>query len=220
MLDQTFYSRTGKRWLDLAGAISGLIVLAPFLVVVAVAVRLTSPGPAFFRQVRVGQFGKPFRIFKFRTMVGKSAGPGALLTAAGDPRITPLGRWLRNTKIDELPQLMNVLLGDMSLVGPRPEVPTYVATYNERQRTVLVAKPGVTGISANVREEELLASHADKEAFYLSTILPAKLEIDIAYCEKIRLVNDLKMILSTAITVVAWILERSSPFPRSCQRET
>jgi len=200
---QTFYQRAGKRWLDLALASAGLIALSPLLVVVAAAVRLTSPGPALFRQRRTGQFGAPFFIFKFRSMVGTSTAKGALITAAGDPRITPLGRWLRKSKVDELPQLMNVLVGHMSLVGPRPEVPEYTTKYTERQRTILLAKPGVTGpaTNAHVNEEELLAGQRDKEAFYLSTVLPAKLEADLAYCENIRFAEDVKLIL-TAIRLV------------------
>jgi lipopolysaccharide/colanic/teichoic acid biosynthesis glycosyltransferase len=200
---QTFYQRVGKRWLDLALASAGLIALSPLLVVVAAAVRLTSPGPAFFRQQRTGQFGAPFLIFKFRSMVGNSTAKGARITAAGDPRITPLGRWLRKSKVDEVPQLMNVLAGHMSLVGPRPEVPEYTAKYTERQRRILLARPGVTGpaTNAHVNEEELLAGQPDKEAFYLSTLLPAKLEIDLAYCEDIRFAEDVKLIL-TAIRLV------------------
>jgi lipopolysaccharide/colanic/teichoic acid biosynthesis glycosyltransferase len=200
---QTFYQRAGKRWFDLALASAGLIALSPLLVAVAVAVRLTSPGPALFRQRRTGQFSAPFLIFKFRSMVGTSMAKGALITAAGDPRITPLGHWLRKSKVDELPQLMNVLAGHMSLVGPRPEVPEYTAKYTERQRRILLAKPGVTGpaTNAHVNEEELLAGQPDKEAFYLSTVLPAKLETDLAYCENIRFIEDVKLIL-TAIRLV------------------
>jgi lipopolysaccharide/colanic/teichoic acid biosynthesis glycosyltransferase len=200
---RTFYQRTGKRWLDLSLASVGLVALSPLLVAVAAAVRLTSPGPAFFRQKRTGQFGTPFLIFKFRSMRGNSTAKGALLTAAGDPRITPLGYWLRKSKVDELPQLMNVFAGHMSLVGPRPEVPEYSAKYTESQQRILLAKPGVTGpaTNAHVNEEELLASQPDKEAFYLSTVLPAKLETDLAYCENIRFAEDVKLIL-TAIRLV------------------
>ena len=210
---QTFYQRTGKRWLDLTFASAGLVVLSPLLVAVAAAVRLTSPGPAFFRQKRTGQFGTPFLIFKFRSMRGSSTAKGALLTAAGDPRITPLGYWLRKSKVDELPQLMNVFAGHMSLVGPRPEVPEYTAKYTERQRRILLAKPGVTGpaTNAHVNEEELLASQPDKEAFYLSTVLPAKLETDLAYCENIRFAQDVKLILTAIGLVLAKTLRLFKP---------
>ncbi len=192
----SLYLRSGKRWLDVTCTAVGLIVLSPLLAIVAAAVKLTSRGPALFRQIRLGQFGKPFWMFKFRTMV-EGASAGSSLTAAGDPRITPLGAWLRKTKIDELPQLFNVFLGDMSLVGPRPEVPEYTAGYTERQKRVFAAKPGVTGPSINVYEEELLARQFDKESFYLKTILPAKLEIDIQYAESVTFRGDLKLILAT-----------------------
>lgn len=198
-MTQTFYARIGKRWLDAAGAFAGLIVLSPFFLLAALAIKLASRGPVFFRQVRVGRFGKIFRIFKFRSMKVVDAGSESLLTAAGDPRINSVGRWLRKTKADELPQLINVLLGEMSLVGPRPEVPKYAAAYSERQRQVLLTKPGITGPAANnyVNEEELLADQADKNNFYITTLLPAKLEIDLGYCEDVRLVEDIRIIFAT-----------------------
>jgi len=213
------YVRNGKRFLDIVVSAIGLVVLSPFLIIVAAVVRLASPGPAFFRQVRVGQFGKPFRMLKFRSMVGKPQGRGDLLTAAGDPRITRIGRWLRSTKVDELPKIINVFLGDMSLIGPRPEVPMYVALYDERQKTILNARPGVSGISANVREEELMAGREDKEAFYISTIMPAKLEFDISYCQNISLRTDLRILFTTLNTVMARVLELHMPVPRP-EKET
>jgi lipopolysaccharide/colanic/teichoic acid biosynthesis glycosyltransferase len=193
------YSRVGKPCFDAAVASTGLVLLAPLFLLAAAAIKLTSRGPVFFRQIRVGQFGTPFRIFKFRTMTGTTRGRGSLLTAAGDPRITALGRWLRKTKIDELPQLMNVVCGDMSLVGPRPEVPEYVAQYTKSQRQILRVKPGMTGRAANdyIDEELLLAGQPDKEAFYVSTILPAKLEYDLAYSKRVRFRDDLLIILET-----------------------
>lgn len=198
-MNETLYFSVGKRWFDATVAFAVLILLSPLFLVTALAIKLTSRGPVFFRQVRVGQFGVPFRIFKFRTMTGTSGGRGSSLTAARDPRITALGRWLRRTKIDELPQLMNVLYGNMSLVGPRPEVPEYTARYTDRQRKILRAKPGITGPAANnyIDEEHLLAGQSDKETFYLRTILPAKLEHDIAYCERVQFRGDLLIILET-----------------------
>lgn len=206
-----FYFETGKRCLDIACAFCGLILLSPVLVAVALAVSLTSYGPVFFRQVRVGRRGRPFRIFKFRTMFQHSGNSGSLLTAAGDPRITPLGRWLRKSKFDELPQLINVLAGDMSLVGPRPEVPAYVAAYAEAYEPILLAKPGITGPSANVYEEELLAGNSDKETFYLTCVLPAKLKIDAAYCRDIRFSTDLRVLFRTLATLFSRILEICNP---------
>jgi FlaA1/EpsC-like NDP-sugar epimerase/lipopolysaccharide/colanic/teichoic acid biosynthesis glycosyltransferase len=208
-MSQSLYLRTGKRWFDAACALIGLVVLSPFLFLVAFFVKFTSRGPAFFRQVRVGQFGRPFRIFKFRTMKEVRSGSCSFLTAEGDPRITPIGKWLRKAKIDELPQLINVLMGDMSIVGPRPEVPRYTAEYTVRQKKILLVKPGITGPSVIVGEEELLASHLNKEIFYLTTILPAKLDIDIAYCERINFMEDVKLILLTFWKIFARSRDRS-----------
>jgi lipopolysaccharide/colanic/teichoic acid biosynthesis glycosyltransferase len=198
-MTQTFYSRIGKRWLDAAAALAGLIILFPLFLAAAIAIKLASRGPVFFRQVRIGQFGKPFRIFKFRSMKVANAVNESLLTAAGDPRINSVGRWLRKTKADEFPQLINVLLGEMSLVGPRPEVPRYAAAYSEKQRQVLLAKPGITGPAANdyVNEEELLAGQDDKDNFYITILLPAKLEMDLGYCKRVRFAEDLKIIFAT-----------------------
>ena len=196
-MPQSFYDKFGKRIFDVVASAMGLIALSPLLAIVAVAVRLSSPGPAFFRQQRTGQFESTFFIFKFRSMRPAPAGKGALLTAAGDPRVTPLGRLLRKTKIDELPQLFNVLRGDMSLVGPRPEVPVYTAQYTPRQKRVLLAKPGITSPQINFDEEAVMAAHPDKEAFYLSHILPAKLDCDLAYAENIRFSSDLKILFHT-----------------------
>lgn len=202
-MKETFYFRIGKRWFDAIAAFAALVLLSPLFLLAAMAIKLTSRGPVFFRQVRVGRSEKPFRIFKFRTMTGQSQGRGALLTAAGDPRITVLGRWLRKTKVDELPQLINVVLGDMSLVGPRPEVPVYAARYTRRQRQILRVKPGITGPAANnyIDEEQLLACQPDKEAFYLASILPAKLEHDIGYSESVAFRGDLLIIFQTLAKV-------------------
>lgn len=198
-MKHTFYTRVGKRVLDFVGAIFGLIVLSPVFLAIALLIKATSRGPVFFRQTRVGHLEKPFRIFKLRSMTGTASGRGALLTAATDPRVTPLGRWLRKSKLDELPQLINVLLGDMSLVGPRPEVPEYVAAYSEDQFQVFLAKPGITGLVAmnNIEEEVLLATQKDKDHFYRAVLLPAKLRLDILYVQDIRLVEDLRILLAT-----------------------
>jgi lipopolysaccharide/colanic/teichoic acid biosynthesis glycosyltransferase len=198
-MKHTFYVRFGKRALDLFGAIFGLVVLAPLFVIIAVLVKATSRGPVFFRQVRVGQFGKPLRIFKFRSMTAGGSGRGASLTTASDPRVTRLGQWLRRSKVDELPQLINVVLGHMSLVGPRPEVPEYVATYTKAQKKVLLEKPGITGFVAmnNVQEEELLAAQADKHHYYQTVLLPVKLRLDLLYCRDVRLLEDLRILFGT-----------------------
>ena len=212
-MTQSTYSRTGKRWFDAVCAFFGLLVLSPVLFLVALLVRLTSSGPAFFRQVRTGQFGRPFQILKFRTMEDSASGSGPLLTAEGDARITPFGKWLRKSKVDELPQLINVLLGDMSLVGPRPEVPRYARKYTDRQKKILLVKPGITGRSAILYEgeEALLSGHADIEAFYLTTILPAKLEIDIAYGETLSFREDVRLIIQTFWKVFMKMTELKRP---------
>jgi len=213
-IQDSFYIRHGKRTFDAAAATLGLAVLAPFLLVTAIAVKLDDPGPALFSQIRVGQFGRKFRMFKFRSMrVG--GGEGSKLTPAGDPRITRLGKWLRKTKIDELPQLLNVVLGNMSIVGPRPEVPEFVCHYNETQRGVLKARPGITGPSANVYEEELLASQEDKERFYIHSVMPRKLEIDLHYVQKISFCGDVRTLYHTIEKLLVRLYELSTRSPHS-----
>lgn len=195
-----FYIRFGKRILDIIGAMATLVIAGPILFLCAVAVRLESRGPVFFRQWRVGQNGKPFRVIKLRTMIHGADTQGPKITASGDPRITTVGRFLRKTKLDELPQLFNVLRGEMSLVGPRPEVPEYTVKYSLAERKVLDAKPGITGPAslAHINEEQLLAGRPDKEHFYVTTIMRRKLQLDLAYCGKISLFQDLKNIFQTA----------------------
>jgi len=209
----TFYSRFGKRWFDAIAAFLGLLLLSPILLVVAVAVRLSSPGPALFLQLRTGRFDRRFRIFKFRTMKVVPNGSGSLITAIGDARVTPLGRWLRKTKIDELPQLFNVLAGQMSLVGPRPEVPLYTATYSGWQKRVLLVRPGITSPDIDFDEEEALASCQDKESFYLTTVLPTKLEGELAYCNQISFLGDQRIVFRTVFNVLRRLLKTRKPFP-------
>ena len=176
-----------KRTLDFTAAALGLLLLSPLLLGVALLIRIDSRGPVFFRQVRVGRYGQPFRIFKFRTMshAPASAGTsGPQLTVAGDARITRVGALLRRTKIDELPQLIDVLRGTMSLVGPRPEVPHYVQHYPpESRERVLSVRPGITDF-ASLRyrnENALLARASDPEREYVDVILPSKLQIGRAH---------------------------------------
>jgi lipopolysaccharide/colanic/teichoic acid biosynthesis glycosyltransferase len=206
-MNSSLYIRFGKRCFDAAVSLVSLFLLGPPLLLVAIAVRVTSAGPALFLQTRFGQFEKPFRILKFRTMRTAPAGQASLLTAAGDSRITPLGRWLRKTKIDELPQLFNVLVGHMSLVGPRPEVPRFISTYTASQKGVFATRPGITGPSIILNEEELMAGKTDKELFYLSTILPAKLAVDLDYCSHITFRTDLQLIFLT----LGRLFRRASP---------
>ena len=188
-----------KRAFDLAVASLGLVVTSPLLLAGAVAVKLSSPGPVLYRGVRVGRDGRAFQILKLRTMrVGADVG-GPALTAAGDPRVTSTGRLLRRSKLDELPQLWNVIRGDMSLVGPRPEHPDFVKFYSEEQRKVLAVRPGITGPSslAYMREEEML-TNPDPVAQYVDTIMPRKLAMDLDYVRSSTFSGDLKILWSTA----------------------
>lgn len=165
-----------KRIFDLLFSLMGILVLAPIFLAIAVWIKVDSPGSVFFRQVRVGQFGKEFRIYKFRTMVTNAEALGKQITVGEDPRITDCGRFLRKYKLDELPQLFNVLKGDMSLVGSRPEVPKYVALYTPEQLKVLELPPGITDL-ASIRfrnESELLAQAENPEEFYVKEIMPQK----------------------------------------------
>ena len=190
--------RAFKRAFDLAAAALGLVALSPVFAVVAVAVRRDG-GPAFFRHDRVGRGGRTFRMWKFRTMVSGAEHRGPALTVAGDARVTRVGAWLRRTKLDELPQLLNVLAGDMSVVGPRPEVPRYVALYTHEQRRVLDLLPGITD-PASVRyrdEEHELAAAADPERFYVTHVMPEKIRLNLAHGREAGLLRDLAVIVRT-----------------------
>lgn len=192
-----------KRAFDLAAALCGLLLLAPLLGAIALWIRLDSPGPVLFRQLRIGRHGVPFSIFKFRTMTAQPA--GAQLTVGQDARITRAGRLLRHYKLDELPQLFNVLQGSMSLVGPRPEVPRYVACYPpDVRRIVLSVAPGITDwASIHYKDENAILGHAaDPEQAYIDTILPVKLEYYVRYVQERSFWTDLRIIAST-ITAIA-----------------
>jgi len=191
-----------KRAFDIASAVLGLALLAPLFLVVAAWIKLDSPGPVFFRQERIGRGGTPFRIHKFRTMRVEAAGPA--LTVGADPRITRAGAFLRRTKIDELPQLLDVLRGDMSVVGPRPEVARYVAAYPPALREkVLSVRPGITDpASLQFRDEStLLARAADPEREYREVVLPAKLRLAADYVDTASLGGDLRLIAATLRTL-------------------
>jgi len=191
-----------KRLFDILAAGLGLALLSPLLLLTAAWVRLDSPGPVLFRQTRVGRFGVPFTIHKFRTM---RVAPGAAITVGADPRITRSGRVLRATKLDELPQLWDVLRGAMSLVGPRPELPIYVALYPDDLRDrVLAVRPGITDPAslAFSHEAELLAAAADPEREYREVILPAKLHLSAAYAAQASLATDLRLIALTLARVL------------------
>jgi lipopolysaccharide/colanic/teichoic acid biosynthesis glycosyltransferase len=199
-----------KRAIDVAASAAGLAATAPLLAAIALLVRRSSPGPALFRQARVGRGGLPFEMLKFRTM--RAGGGGPEVTAGGDARITPVGRFLRRTKLDELPELLNVLRGDMSLVGPRPEVPRYVALYTDEERAAVHGvRPGLTD-PATVRfrnEEDVLARAADPQKAYADEVLPVKIRMYKEYLERASLAGDLRILLETARVVL---------FPRAAAR--
>lgn len=201
---RTFYLRGGKRLLDISASFAGLLLSSPLLLLCSILIQLDSPGPVFYRQWRVGRGGKPFEILKLRSMVVGADCAGKKITATGDARITHVGFWLRRTKIDEIPQLWNVLRGEMSLVGPRPEVPEYVALYNDEQQRIFEFKPGITGPAslAFVDEERLLAGRLDQEGYYVKTVLARKLELDLAHCRKATFGSDLKLIFGTLMRLI------------------
>lgn len=189
------------RLFDAVISAAGLILLAPLLAAVALAVKLSSPGPVFHRAIRVGRNGVLFDLYKFRSMHVTQGGP--FITKAGDPRVTATGRLLRRTKIDELPQLVNVLKGEMSLVGPRPEDPRYVAMYDAGQRRILSVRPGLTSpasLSFASEEDQLVGD--DWERFYVERLMPEKLRIDLAYLERRSFWSDLGIIARTIAAVL------------------
>ena len=189
-----------KRLFDLLCAGAGLVLLAPLLLGIALWIKIDTPGPVFFRQQRVGRFGALFRIHKFRSMRADAAQSGPQITVGADPRITRAGHFLRRTKLDELPQLLDVLAGTMSLVGPRPEVPRYVALYPAELRDkVLSVRPGITDPASIAYRDEsaLLAQAADPERVYIEQVMPAKLRCAAMYVERMSLRNDLRLIGAT-----------------------
>jgi lipopolysaccharide/colanic/teichoic acid biosynthesis glycosyltransferase len=195
----------GKRLFDWVLSSLGLLALAPALLLIALAVKLDSPGPVFFRQERVGRFGKPFRIHKFRTMRHEPAGQGPQITIGADSRITRVGHFLRGSKLDELPQLIDVWVGSMSLVGPRPEVPRYVAHYPAALREkVLSVRPGITDIaSIEYRDESaVLARAADPEHAYIHEVMPHKLALAASYVDQASLWTDVRLIWRTIRAIV------------------
>ena len=190
-----------KRLFDLVVAYVGLILLTPVFLIVALLIMLDSRGPILYRGQRIGKDGAPFKMFKFRTMVANADRMGSALTRGRDPRVTRVGRILRKWKIDEFPQLLNVLRGEMSVVGPRPESPCYVEHYTPEQRRVLQVKPGITGLT-QVRfrhEETLLQRCKNLEEEYVVTIMPRKLALDLQYVETQSFGLDMRLIAQTCL---------------------
>ena len=197
-------SHKAKRIFDLICTIPGLIILSPFFVLIAICIKLIDRGPVFFSQERIGYKGEPFRILKFRTMVVDADKKGGQLTVGKDPRITRVGLLLRKTKLDELPQLINVLKGEMSLVGPRPEVPKYVNLYTSSQRKVLDLMPGITDPASIAfrNESEMLAHADDPDAVYIIEIMPQKIHLNLEYAKTASLITDLTTIFRTLFKLV------------------
>lgn len=200
-----------KRAFDLVGATAALIVLSPAFALIAFLIKLTSPGPVFFRQERTGENGKPFFILKFRTMVKDAPQLGPDLTGAGDPRITRVGNFLRVTKLDELPNLVNVVRGEMSLVGPRPDLPRFMSALTLEQRKILTFRPGITGPTQirYVAEEELL-SPVNIDENYVDNILADKLVSDLSYVSNWSLAKDLLLILYTPVALLYKVFGRAA----------
>lgn len=194
-----------KRWFDLLASGLGLIALSPFLMFISLLIKLDSKGSVFFRQERVGRFGKVFRIHKFRTMVTDAERKGLQITVGADARVTRVGGVLRKYKLDELPQLIDVLLGDMSIVGPRPEVPRYVACYPEEMKDVVLSvRPGITDWASIEYKDEnrILGLAEDPHRAYVEQVLPVKLEYYINYVRRRTFWGDLKIILATLVAIV------------------
>uniref|UniRef100_UPI0040479C3C sugar transferase n=1 Tax=Limnohabitans sp. TaxID=1907725 RepID=UPI0040479C3C len=194
-----------KRWFDLLASGLGLVLLAPLLLVLSIWIKLDSQGPVFFRQERVGRDGKLFRIHKFRTMVTDAECSGLQITVGADARVTRVGQWMRKYKLDELPQLLDVWLGQMSLVGPRPEVPRYVACYPAKVRDVVLSvRPGITDrASIEFKDENLILGRAtDPDKAYVEEVLPIKLKYYVEYIETNSLLGDVKLIIRTFAALV------------------
>jgi lipopolysaccharide/colanic/teichoic acid biosynthesis glycosyltransferase len=193
-----------KRLLDIVIAVQGLVVLCPVLIWITWCIRREDGGTIFYRGERVGLHGRLFRIFKFRTMVMDAEKMGALSTSDDDPRITRVGRILRKYKLDELPQLINVLIGDMSLVGPRPEVKKFTDLYTDEEKAILTVRPGITDWASiwNLDEGFILASSTDPDRDYLEKIRPEKLRLQLKYVRERSLLTDIGIILLTLKTIL------------------
>lgn len=204
LLKKKRFSLFLKRTFDIFASFFGLLILSPILIVIALLIVLTSSGGVFFRQVRVGRKGKEFRIFKFRTMVKDAEAKGMQITVGNDSRVTTIGKFLRKCKLDELPQLINVLLGQMSFVGYRPEVPKYVAMYTDYQRNILRIRPGITDLaSIEYRDEnEVLEQSDNPEDTYVNDVMQKKLALNIKYMQEMGFWYDLKLIFKTFLAIL------------------
>ncbi len=188
-----------KRSFDFIGAIVGSILLAPIILAISIIVKIDSTGPIFFKQIRITQYGRQFNIFKFRTMVVNAQEIGAQVTSKNDPRVTTIGRFLRKYRLDELPQILNILKGDLSFVGTRPEVPRYVSCYTEEMLATLLMPAGVTS-QASIEfkdEEKILSRSIDIDKEYIEKVLPVKMNYNLKYIEGFTIIEDIKIIIKT-----------------------
>lgn len=194
-----------KRLFDLISSLLVLIVLSPIILIISLFIVLDSKGGVFYKQERIGKNGNPFLLYKFRSMRTGSDKKGLITVGASDNRTTSVGRFIRKYKLDELPQLINIIKNDMSVVGPRPEVNKYVKLYSKEQLRVLEAKPGLTDLAslAYINENEVLGKAEDPEKTYIEEIMPAKLKLNLEYIEKQNIAFDLKIIFRTIVSIVS-----------------
>ena len=197
-------SDAAKRFFDALLSFAGVLLISPFLLLIAALIKLASPGPVLYRGIRVGQYGNPFRILKFRTMIVDAELRGGSATAGDDPRLTAIGKFLRRYKLDELPQLFNVLKGEMSFVGPRPEVQKYVDRYSEDEKAILKLRPGITDWASiwNSNEAAVLEGSSDPEKSYEELILPTKLALQRKYLQDHACSTDVKILFHTFAKLV------------------
>jgi lipopolysaccharide/colanic/teichoic acid biosynthesis glycosyltransferase len=203
-----------KRIVDVTFALAGLILLAPLLLFIAAAVKFSSPGPVFHRGVRTGRSGRPFRIFKFRSMIVGGEHQGGTTTGQDDSRVTPLGTFLRKHKLDELPQLLNVLLGEMSLVGPRPEVSEYTDQYSTDERRILSVRPGITDLaSLEFHDLQAVVGRENPDQVYRERVLARKNELRLRYVESQTILGDARILWQTLtlLTIRPWRHDRRDP---------
>jgi len=193
-----------KRLMDIFFSLIGLILLFPLFLIIGLIIALDSKGGVFYKQTRVGKDGKDFKLFKFRSMAVGSDKKGLLTVGGNDSRITKLGYFIRKYKIDELPQLINVFIGNMSLVGPRPEVRKYVDLYNQEQQKVLTVKPGITDYAsiAYINENEVLGKSSNPENTYIEEVMPSKLKLNLKYIEEKSVITDIKIIFKTIAKII------------------
>lgn len=202
-----------KRCFDLFFALFGIVFLSPILIVIAILIKLDSKGGVFFKQIRVTMNSKEFEIYKFRTMRENTEG-SKQITVGDDKRITKIGSFLRKTKLDELPQFINILKGDMSFVGPRPEVPKYVALYTDEQKEILKIRAGITDYASIYfsNESEILGKQKEPEKFYIEKIMPYKIELNKKYLKEIGITTDIKIIFLTILKIIGVKVEREKDF--------